>query len=165
MARAKASSVLVRASPMLGIMPLPWTLVEAESQTQSPRVVLGALAEGGVAPSIFALVEHGSSKRPALAAQTTGDVELRFDEGYPPVQIHFKGDEILVQDGGDGEPDLVVAGTMPDIVHLTATPLVGGVPSPASGRGRAALARMARGRVTIEGDRRLGRRLLRILAL
>jgi hypothetical protein len=128
-------------------------------------VRLGELAEDGIAPSIFALVEHGVGKRPALAAQTVGEVELRFAEGYPPVRIGFGGDEILVQDGGAGDPDLVVSGTMPDIVHLTATKLVGGVPSPTSGRGRAALARMARGRVKVEGDRALGRKLLRILAL
>jgi hypothetical protein len=129
------------------------------------HVRLGALAENGIAPAIFALVEHGVGKRPALAAQIAGEVELRFAEGYPPVRIGFGGDEILVQDGGAGDADLVVSGTMPDIVHLTATKLVGGVPSPTSGRGRAALARMARGRVKVEGDRALARKLLRILAL
>jgi len=138
--------------------------VEAERQSACPRVRLGELAEGGIAPSIFALVEHGVDKRPELATQTIGEVELRFDEGYPPVRIEFAGQEILVEDG-PGRPDLVVSGSMPDIVHLTATPLVGGVPSPTSGRGRAALARMARGRVKLEGDRALGRKLLRILAL
>ena len=130
-----------------------------------PTVRLGELAEDGIAPSIFALVEHGVSKRPALAAETAGRVELRFTEGYPPVRIDFDGGEILVEDGGTGAPDLTISGSMPDIVHLTATPLVGGVPSPTSGRGRAALARMARGRVRIEGDRALGRKLLRLLAL
>jgi hypothetical protein len=136
-----------------------------EEAPPHPRVRLGELAENGIAPSIFALVEHGVDKRPELAARIVGEVELRFAEGYPPVRIGFGGLDILVEDGGDGVPDLVVSGSMPDIVHLTATPLVGGVPSPATGRGRAALARMARGRVKIEGDRALGRKLLRILAL
>jgi hypothetical protein len=139
--------------------------MEAESRDGNPRVLLGELAEDGIAPSIFALVEHGAGKRPALAAETFGEVELHFAEGYPPVRIGFMGEEIVVEDGGGGTPDLTISGSMPDIVHLTATPLVGGVPSPTSGRGRAALARMARGRVRIEGDRALGRRLLRLLAL
>ena len=39
------------------------------------------------------------------------------------------------------------------------------MPNPASKRGRAALAQVANGRVKVSGDRALGRRLLRVMAL
>jgi hypothetical protein len=39
------------------------------------------------------------------------------------------------------------------------------VPNPATGRGRSALAKVAGGQVRLEGDRALGRRLLRLLAI
>ena len=131
-----------------------------------PPVRLGALAENGIAPSIFALVEHGAAKRPDIARAAHGEVELRFSEGYAPVRIAFLGDEILVEDGAAPDaPDLVIAGSLPDVVHLTAVPLVGGVPKPTDARGRTALARLAKGRVRLDGDRLLGRRLLQVLAL
>lgn len=67
---------------------------------------------------------------------------------------------------------LVISGSMPDIVHFLTVPhlsgfgaRLGGVPDPRAPRGRVALARVASGRVKIEGDRALARRLLRLLAL
>lgn len=126
---------------------------------------LGALADDGIAPSIFALVERGVERRPEIAAQMRGEVELRFQEAFAPVRIAFAVEEILVEDGAPPAPDLVIAGTLPDIVHLTSAPQRRGVPDPTTSRGRAALTRVVRGRVRVQGDRALGRRLLRLLAL
>jgi hypothetical protein len=39
------------------------------------------------------------------------------------------------------------------------------MPNPARAQGRAALARLSRGEIRLEGDRLLGRRLLRLLEL
>ena len=53
----------------------------------------------------------------------------------------------------------MIRGSLPDIVQLTAAPLFGGLPKPTNARGRAALSRMAGGRVKIEGSPLLARRL------
>ena len=53
----------------------------------------------------------------------------------------------------------MIRGSLPDVVQLTAAPLFGGVPNPTYARGRGALARMAGGRVKIEGSPLLARRL------
>lgn len=126
---------------------------------------LGALVDDGIAPSIFALVDRGVERRPEIAARMRGEVELRFQEAFAPVRIAFAAQEILVEDGAPTAPDLVIAGTLPDIVHLTSAPQRGGVPDPTTSRGRAALTRVVRGRVRVQGDRALARRLLRLLAL
>ena len=65
--------------------------------------------------------------------------------------------------------ELVISGRLPDIVHFATVPTLQGrlhgVPDPRRPRGRRALGRIASGRVRIEGDRVLGRRLLRLLAV
>jgi hypothetical protein len=81
------------------------------------------------------------------------------------VRIGFGPRTITVEDGDLRKPDLAIEGSLPDIVHLTTAPHVRGVPNPARVRGRAALARMARRRVRISGDRAMARALLRLLSL
>ena len=98
-----------------------------------------------------------------------GSVELRFKEKFAPVRIEFGDDGILVEDAAEdddrGRPDLVIQGSLPDIVQLAAAPLVGGVPKVTDRRGRAALARVAGRRVKIEGSPLLARRLLKLLEI
>src|SRR4051812_37087223 len=118
----------------------------------SPAVRLGALRADGIAPSVFALVERGATRLPALVAELDGEVELLFSEGFAPVRIVFGAGEVLVEDGEAADPDLVISGALPDFVHLTTAPLVAGAPSPFSRRGWSALARVANGRVRIDGD-------------
>jgi hypothetical protein len=132
---------------------------------QAPALRLGATADDGIAPSIYVLLERGARRRPELARQMTGHVELRFAEDISPVRIAFRDSEILVEDGAWEGPDLVVAGRLPHVVHLTTAPTLAGFPNPATRHGRAAIARISRRHVTIEGDRALGRRLLRLLEL
>ncbi len=64
-----------------------------------PEVRLGALAEGGLAPAIMAIVERGVARRPEQARALRIEVELRMDESYPPVRIVFGEDLVLVEDG------------------------------------------------------------------
>jgi ubiquinone biosynthesis protein UbiJ len=144
------------------------------SATDAPSLRLGHLARDGIAPSVYVLIERGASKRPTLARGARGVVELRFSEPIAPVRIAFTAQEILVEDGGGDEdpagagapePDLVVAGRLPDIIRLTTAPTVAGLPSPIDPRGRAVLGQLARGRVRVRGDRALGRRLLALMAL
>jgi hypothetical protein len=63
----------------------------------------------------------------------------------------------------------VISGRLPDIVHFATVPTLQGrfhgVPDPRRPRGRKALGRIASGRVRIEGDRALARRVLRLLAI
>jgi len=134
-----------------------------------PSVRLGRMVEDGVAPSIFGLIERGIAREPELAAQIRGRVVFRFAEGFSPLRIHFKPRSVVVEDGDSRKPDLVISGRLPDIVHFATVPTLKGrlhgVPDPRQPRGRRALRRLADGRVRIEGDRVLGRRLLRLLAV
>jgi ubiquinone biosynthesis protein UbiJ len=131
----------------------------------APRVRLGQRTEDGIAPTMFALIEHAVGRRPGAIAAMRGRVELRFHEQIDPVRMRFDGDEVLVEDGHWDRADLVVSGRLPHIVQITTAPNVGGVPNPVRAGGRAALGRIASGRVRVEGDRTLGRRLLSLLAL
>jgi hypothetical protein len=138
--------------------------------SQRPTTVrLGRLVENGVAPSIYGLLERGIERRPTVVAQMRGRVVFRFAEGFAPLRIGFKARTVVVEDGDMRNPDVVISGSLPDIVHFLTVPMLrgrlGGVPDPRGRRGRAALGRVARGRVRIEGERALARRLLQLLAI
>jgi hypothetical protein len=134
-----------------------------QDEAPTHAVRLGRTRRGGIAPSIFALVERGAGRHPLLAAALRGTVLLRFAEGYPPVLIRFGGQEIVVSDEEVARPDVEVRGSLPDVVLLTTTRLRMGVPDPADGRGRAVLSRLATGRVRLRGDRRLATGVLDLL--
>ena len=44
----------------------------------APAIRLGRTLRGGIAPSIYGLVERGLLKRPELAGAVRGRVQLRF---------------------------------------------------------------------------------------
>jgi hypothetical protein len=131
------------------------------------KVRLGHVAPNGISPSMLGLVERGGTKRPRLIKDLRGKVEIRFEEDFAPVRLQFKASEVVVEDANgasDGwQPDLVIQGSLPDIVQLAAAPLFGGLPNPTDRRGRAALARVMGRKVRIEGSPLLARRLLRLL--
>jgi hypothetical protein len=131
------------------------------------RVRLGHVAPNGISPSMLGLVERGGTRRPRLIKDLRGNVEIRFEEDFAPVRLEFNAGEVVVEDAratSDGwRPDLVIQGSLPDIVQLAAAPLFGGLPNPADRRGRAALARVMARKVRIEGSPLLARRLLRLL--
>jgi hypothetical protein len=139
------------------------------SNGRVPTIRLGRMVEDGVAPSIFGLIERGIAREPELAAKMRGRIVFRFAEDFSPLRIHFKPRSVVVEDGDSRKPDLVISGRLPDIVHFATVPTLQGrlqgVPDPRRPRGRRALGRIASGRVRIEGDRVLGRRLLRLLAV
>jgi len=114
---------------------------------------------------MFALLDRGAALRPAALQGLHGTVVFRYAEGYVPTRVRFGPRAIVVEDGDSRGPDLAISGRLPDIVHLTAAPHLRGVPSPHSLRGLIAIARVARGRVKVEGDRRLARSVLRLLAI
>lgn len=139
-----------------------------------PVVRLGRMLEDGVSPSIFGLLERGIAREPGLAALMRGRVVFRFEEGFSPLRIAFRPKTVVVEDGDLRKPDLVIAGRLPDIVHFATVPMFServlggrlhGVPDPRAPSGRAALGKLASGRVQMEGDRTLARRLLRLLAV
>jgi hypothetical protein len=130
-----------------------------------PGLRLGATGEDGIAPTMYALLDRGLRRRPELARAMRGLVELRWQEDITPVRIAFEENEVIVEDGIWEVPDLVIAGRLPHIVHLTTSPMLAGVPNPARAHGRAALGRLRRRDVRIEGDRALGRKLLALLEL
>ena len=133
------------------------------------RVRLGRMVEHGVAPSVFGLIERGIAREPDLAGVMRGRVVFRFAEGFSPLRITFRPRSVVVEDGDSRRPDLVIEGSLPDIVHFATVPTLRGrlhgVPDPRQPRGRKALRRLADGRVKVIGDRVLGRRLLRLLAV
>ncbi len=133
-----------------------------------PHVRLGELADDSIAATVFALVRAGAQNKPEMAVALRGTIVLRFEEGYPAVRMDFCGDEIIVGDdvaGDDRAVDLIVSGRMGDINALIASPLTGGLPKPTTPRGRKALARLADGRVEMDGPLRLGRKMLMLLTL
>jgi hypothetical protein len=136
---------------------------------RAPSIRLGRMVEDGVAPSIFGLVERGIAREPDLAARMRGRVVIRFAEDFSPVRIQFRPRSVVVEDGDSRSPDLVIAGRLPDIVHFATVPTLGGrlhgVPDPRQPRGRRALRRLASGRIQVDGDRVLARRLIRLLAV
>ncbi len=132
---------------------------------QGPVLRLGATSSEGIAPTVYALLERGLARRPQLAQEMAGRVDLHFAEDIAPVRIAFDGGEIVVEDGAWDDADLRVTGRLPHIVHLTTTPKLGGMPNPARAGGRTALARLSRGEIRLAGDRALGRKLLRLLEL
>jgi hypothetical protein len=137
----------------------------AGTEIDPPRIRLGRTRASGLAPALFSLLERGAERRPALVNAVRGRVVFRYHEGYTPTRISFGPRAVVVEDGNLRKPDLVIAGSLPDIVHVAAAPSVRGVPSPHSLHGLVAIARVARGRVRIEGDRALARSVLRLLAL
>jgi hypothetical protein len=132
-------------------------------------VRLGHIEPNGICPSMFGLIEHGVHRRPDSARALRGRFELRFTEDFARIALAFEPDGILVEDlvedDGDWSPDVVIRGSLPDVVQLASAPLMGGIPKVTDRRGRAALARVAGGRVRIEGSRLLARRLLQLLQL
>jgi hypothetical protein len=128
-----------------------------------PAVRLGSMRAGGLSPAILAVVERGVRLRPAAAGSLRAEVELAFDEGYPPVRIRFDERSVLVEDGPGEQPDVRISGALPDLIGLMASPAVRGVPLPVNARGRAALGMVALGRVRIEGSRALVRRFLSLI--
>ena len=118
-----------------------------------------------MAPSLFVWVERGVERRPRVAATLRGDVVFRFAEDLSPLRLEFGDGLIEVSDGDAPSPDLAVSGRLPDIVHLATAPNVLGIPNPARLEGLGAILRLSRGKVTIDGDRGLALRLIRLLAL
>jgi hypothetical protein len=133
--------------------------------SEAPRVKLGHQAPNGIAAGLLALVERGAMRRPRVARELRGRVEIRFEEDYAPVRLHFADDHVLVEDGSGRrwKSDLVIEGSLPDVVQLATAPLVGGLPRPTHKRGRAALASVAARRVRIEGSPMLARRVMKLL--
>ncbi|HEY1359330.1 MAG TPA: hypothetical protein VGF21_13600 [Thermoleophilaceae bacterium] len=136
--------------------------------TAKTAVKLGNVDPNGISPSMYALVERGAGRRPKIVNSMRGTVELRFKEKFTPVRVDFADDQVVVEDATDEKrerADLVIQGSLPDIVQLAAAPLAGGIPKVTDKRGRAALARVAGRRVKIEGSPLLARRLLKLLEI
>jgi hypothetical protein len=133
-----------------------------------PRVRLRSTRGASIAAVIYALVERGALLRPEHAAELRGSILVRLGETYKPVRIDLSGSEIEVGDAdGDGDDrahDLVIDGALPDVIALIASPLAGGLPKPTTAMGRAALGRLADGRVELTGPLNLARGVLRLLS-
>ncbi len=134
-----------------------------------PAVRLGALAPDSLAPAVLALVRVGAQRDPVSAGELRAVILLRFLEGFPTVRLTFAGDEITVADHDALDDvvriDLQVSGRLPDVLLLVSVPQAAGLPLPTGVRGRAALARLADGRVEMDGPLHLGRRLLALMRI
>jgi hypothetical protein len=135
-------------------------------------VTLGRIADNGVSASMYGLIERGAAKRPKIAKELRGSVEIRFKEDFAPVRAIFGSEGIVVEDAlpdGDGgrkfKPDLVISGSLPQIVQLASAPLFGGLPKPTTAHGRSALRKVAGRKVKIEGSPLLARRVLKLLEI
>ena len=133
--------------------------------TRAPAIRLGRMLRGGIAPSIYALVERGVLKRPERAAAVRGRVQLRFGADHPPVAMVFEAGRIEVFDGDVERANLTVTAGLADVVLLTTAPLRLGLPSPVNARGRAVLQKMARGHIRLSGDLSLARAMLELMRI
>ncbi len=131
-----------------------------------PCVRLRSTRGTSISAVIYALVERGVLLRPALAGELRGSVLMRLGDPYKPVRVDLCGGEIEVGDCDDDDRahDLVIDGALHDVIALIASPLTGGLPRPTAAMGRAALARLADGRVELSGPLNLARGLLRLLS-
>ena len=136
-----------------------------EPQLEPPRVTLGALEAGGLAPAILAIVERGVLRRPELARMIMAEVELLVDPAYPPVRLCFAAETVIVEDAPAEAPDLRVRGELADLIALLVAPAIGGVPLPFTPRGLAAIGMVASRRVRVHGRVRLLRRLLTVIRI
>lgn len=123
------------------------------------------MGDRSVTATVFGLVERGVSLRPEVAAAMRGSIRITFAEGYAPVRLTFAPDHVTVADDTGGTADLDVQAALPDFVLCVSAPLTGGVPRPTSKAGRAALARLADGRVDFSGRIGLGRKLLQLMSV
>ena len=131
-----------------------------------PDVKLGQTVSNGIAPSMYALIDRGVKRRPEVASSMRGKVVIRFREDVSPVRISFGSRVIRIEDGDLRSADLTVTGSLPHVVQLTITPMVRfGIPDLRDSRGRAAIFRVALGRVRLGGDMTLARRLLEMMAV
>ncbi|MDQ3319700.1 MAG: hypothetical protein M3515_05595 [Actinomycetota bacterium] len=106
---------------------------ESTSKRSCPQVELGHLEPVGIAPSVFAMVERGAALRPQTARALLGTVEIRFTQRLAAVRLVFGGDVIVVEDVAPPDrraTDVVIRGSLPDIVQLVSVPLIAGVPRP-----------------------------------
>ncbi len=122
-------------------------------------------ARDGLAPSLFVWVERGVERRPRRGGDAARRRRVPLRRGPFAASPGFGEGLIEVSDGDVDSPDLAVSGRLPDIVHLATAPNVLGIPNPARIDGLGAILRLSRGKVTIDGDRRLALRLIRLLAL
>ncbi len=123
------------------------------------------MGDRSVAATVYGLVDRGVRLRPRLAAEMAGVVRITFAEGFTPVRLHFGAETITVADDEGGRADLEVQAALTDFVLCVSAPLAAGVPKPTSRSGRAALARIADGRVDFTGSLGLGRRLLALMSV
>ena len=133
----------------------------------SSPVTLGRVGARSVAATIYGLVDRGSTLRPDLAAQLEGRIVIAFQEDYADVLVECGPAAIHVadHDGDAPDADLEIRAAVADFNVLVAAPLAAGLPKPTDRRGRAALARVADGRVEFRGSITLARRFLRLLSV
>ena len=132
-------------------------------------MTLGPTGERSLAATVYGLLDRGARLRPDIAAQLDGCVVVTFsDGGHADVRIDCHDGRIAVCDAalaGGGEPDLEIRASLHDFVVLLGAPLTRGFPKPTDRRGRAALARIADGRVDFIGSIALARRFMRVMSV
>jgi hypothetical protein len=129
---------------------------------------MGPTGDRSVAATVFGLIDRGVRLRPDLAGELAGTVLLTFSDGHADVRVNFAAGAIVVGDAAlmpDGAPDLEIHASLHDFVVLVGAPLARGFPKPTDRQGRAALARIADGRVDFIGSVGLGRRVMRLMSV
>jgi hypothetical protein len=129
------------------------------------RVELREVGDRSVAATVYGLVDRGVQLRPEVAAAMGGTIRITFAENFAPVLLRFGGEVIEVGDDAGGNVDLEVQAALTDFVLCVSAPLTAGVPKPTSRAGRAALVRIADGRVDFTGKLGLGRKLLQLMSV
>jgi hypothetical protein len=146
-----------------GPRPSPRDEAGPAEPVEPPPVRLGTLLAGGLAPAMLGVVERGVRRRPEPARALRAEIEMAMVEDYPPIRIEFGQLEVVVEDGPARSPDARISGSLADLIALTVSPAVSGVPLPFNARGRAAVGMVVSRRVKIEGSLAVVRRLLTVI--
>jgi hypothetical protein len=132
-------------------------------------VTLGPTGDRSLAATVYGLIDRGARLRPDVAGAVEGCVVLTFaDGGHADVRVDFGAGSIVVSDAALADPrdaDLEIHASLHDFVVLVGAPLTRGFPRPTDRRGRAALARIADGRVDFIGSIALARRFMRLMSV
>jgi hypothetical protein len=137
--------------------------------TAPVKVTLGPVGTRSLTPTVYGLLDRGARLRPDLAAEVRGRVRITFADDHADVRVVLTGTEIVVADhdlaASDDAVDLEIRAGLHDLVVLMAAPLAKGLPKPTNRQGRAALGRLADGRVDFVGSLGLARRFLRLMSV
>jgi hypothetical protein len=115
-------------------------------------VSYGDAEPSGLASMLGRLIEQNLERDPSRRRLLRPAVTtIESVDAAVTVTLRFAGDRVVLTDGGAPDAQVRVRAKSAALLELAASPLLWGLPSPLSGRGRALLADIGRRRIGIRG--------------